>query len=425
MFHSGKKDTKLYDILGVSSEASESEIKKAYRKKAMKYHPDKSNASNRESNEEKFKAISGAYDILKDPEKKNTYDKFGEEGLKGMGGFDGANPFDIFQNFFGGGMGGNPFGFQTSSRRGRRMRRAEDRVEEINIDLEDVYNNVNKKIDIKQRMRCEVCRGTGAQSESDIVTCNVCQGTGKMMRIINIGPGMMQQTVTTCDKCNGEGKLIKRKCLHCQGRKVEFKKKVINLPIESDFRDGKKIVLPNLAHYQPDCEEQGNLILIIRLIEHEIFKLKPNHKYDLVIEKNILLSEALCGTNFKISHLDGREILINSKQIIKPNMEYIISDEGLVKNNFEKGDLIINFNIIYPDSLDAERKKYLGKLLPINPESKSELYQNFSGEIKKLECQGEKIDLEEINLESESREDTTHQHHFTGGNSEGVECVQQ
>ena len=221
-------------------------------------------------------------------------------------------------------------------------------MEEINIDLEDVYNNVNKKIDIKQRVCCMHCKGTGAQSESDIVTCNVCQGTGKMMRIINIGPGMMQQTVTTCDKCNGEGKLIKRKCLHCQGRKVEFKKKVINLPIESDFRDGKKIVIPNLAHYQPDCEEQGNLILIIRLIEHEIFKLKQNHKYDLVMEKNILLSEALCGTNFKISHLDGREILINSKQIIKPNMEYIIPDEGLVKNNFEKGDLIINFNIIYP-----------------------------------------------------------------------------
>ena len=110
MFHSGKKDTKLYDILGVSSEASDSEIKKAYRKKAMKYHPDKSNASNRESNEEKFKAISGAYDILKDPEKKNTYDKFGEEGLRVWVGLR-VDPFDIFQNFFGGGMGGNPFGF--------------------------------------------------------------------------------------------------------------------------------------------------------------------------------------------------------------------------------------------------------------------------------------------------------------------------
>lgn len=428
MFHSGKKETKLYDILGVSSSATESEIKKAYRKKAMRYHPDKSNDSNRVSNEEKFKAISHAYDILKDSEKRGKYDQFGEEGLQGMSGFDGADPFDIFQNFFGGGMGGmggNPFGFSTSSRRSRKMRRAEDRVEEINIDLEDVYNNVSKKIDLKQRVKCMSCMGSGAQAESDIMTCNICQGTGKMMRIINIGPGMMQQSVTTCDKCKGEGKIIKRKCLKCQGKKVEFKKKVINLPIESDFRDGKKIVIPNMAHYDPDCEEQGDLVLIIRLIEHEVFKMKPNHKYDLIMEKNILLSEALCGSNFMISHLDGREILIQTKDVIKPNMEYVIPEEGLVINNFEKGDLIINFNIIFPNKLDSERKKYLGKLLPVNPEAITRVPENFSGEVKKIVCQGEKINLEEVNLNQESNFHSGRQDNFPPGSSEKVECVQQ
>ena len=182
MFSSGNKSTKLYDILGVSSTSTDSEIKKAYRKKAMKYHPDKSNAQNKESNEEKFKALSHAYDILKDSEKRSTYDKYGEEGLKGMSGFDGADPFDIFQNFFSGGMGGSPFGFHTSSSRSRRSRRAPDRMEEINIDLEDIFNGVTKKIDIKQKVRCLHCNGTGAQNPSDVTRCNICQGKGKMMK---------------------------------------------------------------------------------------------------------------------------------------------------------------------------------------------------------------------------------------------------
>ena len=153
-----------------------------------------------------------------------------------MGGFEGGDPFDIFQNFFGGGMGGNPFGFHSSGRRTKRTRRAQDRVEEINIDLEDIYNNVTKKIDIKQRVRCLSCFGYEHRPKVIFQSDNICQGKGKMMRIINIGPGMVQQSLTTCEKCRGEGKLIKRKCLNCGGKGVEIKKKVINLPIENDFR---------------------------------------------------------------------------------------------------------------------------------------------------------------------------------------------
>ena len=432
MFSSGKPDNKLYKLLGVSSTATDSEIKKAYRKKAMKYHPDKSNDSNRKENEDKFKALSHAYDILKDSEKRSTYDKYGEEGLKGMGGFDGGDPFDIFQNFFSGGMGGSPFGFSSSSRSSRnRRRRAPDRVEEINIDLEDIYNRVTKKIDIKQKVRCLSCFGTGAKSESDVKTCNICQGKGKMMRIINIGPGMIQQSLSTCDKCQGTGKLILRKCETCKGSKIEIKKKVINLPIESDFRDGKKVVIPDLAHYDSDCDEQGNLVLIIRLIEHELFKLKSPDSSDLVMEKNILLSEALCGLSFKISHLDGREVLIKSTEIIKPNMEYLVSDEGLEDKYRSNGDLIINFNIIFPDFLNDDRKKYLGKLLPINCNTDEiETIKNHQGEIKYLSNNGEKIDMEEVNLNSDgSREYNTSSRgradFESAGGPEGVECVQQ
>jgi len=209
------------------------------------------------------------------------------------------------------------------------------------------------------------------------------------------------------------------------GQGMEIKKKIINLPIENDFRDGKKIVIPDLAHYNPDCEEQGNLIIIIRLIEHEVFKLKKNQKYDLVMEKNILLSDALCGAYFKISHLDGRELVIKSNDVIKPNMEYVVEEEGLIKNNLERGDLIINFNVIFPDKLDNERKKYLGKLLPINEESHRLKNSKFVGEIKSLCCVGEKINLEEVNLEDENNQQRSNTHNFSSSSNEGVECVQQ
>ena len=415
MFRTNTNDTKLYDLLGVSKSASDSEIKKAYRKLAMKYHPDKSNAENKEKNNERFKKISHAYDILKDSEKRQQYDQFGEEGLKGMSGFGGGDPFDIFSNIFGGGGMGMNFG----GGRRTRVRRADDRVEKINIDLDEIYNNVHKKINIKQRVCCLRCRGTGAYSDSDIVKCSNCDGKGRVLKIINIGPGMMQQSMTTCDKCSGTGKIIKRKCPECNGNKILVKNKVINLPIENDFRTGKKIVIPDMAHYDPDCEEQGNLVLIIQVNKHEDFTLK---KYDLRIKKNILLSDALCGVEFVISHLDGRQILFKSNEIINPKKEYYIRGEGMnYPNNHGKGDLFIDFNIIFPNHLDNERKKYLKKILPI-PGKKENNYNNI--EVKIVECCGDKIDMEEVDLNSGRSENYNTQQERRGGD-EGVECVQQ
>jgi DnaJ homolog subfamily A member 2 len=413
MFRTNTNDTKLYDLLGVSKSASDPEIKKAYRKLAMKYHPDKSNAENKEKNNERFKKISHAYDILKDTDKRQKYDQFGEEGLKGMSGFDGGDPFDIFQNFFGGGMG-SPFGGRS---RRTRVRRGEDRVEEINIDLDDVYNNVSKKINIKQRVCCLKCMGKGAVSDADIVKCTGCDGKGRVLKILNLGPGMIQQSMTYCDKCNGKGTLIKKKCMECNGNKIVIKNKIINLPIENDFRTGKKVVIPEMAHYEPECEEQGNLILIIKLNQHDTFKI---NNYDLRIKKNILLSDALCGLDFMISHLDGRQILFKSREIINPNKEYYIKDEGMnYPNGHGKGDLYIDFNIIYPNYLDNDRKKYLTRILPVS--NKDETLPN-NIEIKFIETQGEKINMEEVDMNNGSETGSREQRQ---GGDEGVECVQQ
>lgn len=407
-------DNKYYDILGVDKNADDNQLKKAYRKLAMKFHPDKSTPENKEENETKFKEISSAYDILKDPEKRKIYDQFGEEGINNSGGMQ-ANPFDIFENFFGGGVGG-PFGFSSGGQRNRR--RGSDRIEEISIDLEDLYNNVVKKIEIRQKVICLDCNGTGAFSSSDIKHCTMCDGKGKIMKIINLGPGMIQQSMSNCDKCRGEGKVILRKCVKCNGNKIVIKNKKISIPIERGTKDGRKITINDLADQDPDYVEQGDLILIIKIKNHDVFKRKGE---DLYIERNILLSEALCGVRFIMSHLDGRQILIKYDDIVKPNQEYCIADEGLYKDNYNKGNLIINFNIIFPENLDKERKLYLSKILP---ENKNNNTDNHIGETKILENIGEKIDMEEINLEEEFQRKQEFRRR-RGGPEEGIECAQQ
>ena len=402
-------NTKFYKTLGVDKNATDNEIKKAYRKLAMKYHPDKSNKENKEENEKKFKEISNAYDILKDKEKRDLYDKYGEQGLKNMGG--GSNPFDIFESMFGNGMGG-PFGFSGQSRRSRRTR-GEDRIEEIYIDLEDLYNNVVKTIEIKHKIICYSCNGSGAETPEDIINCEHCDGKGKVMRVIQIGPGMIQQSMSICDKCSGKGKIIKKKCSVCNGKKITIKKKKINLKIENGYKNNNKIHFPDLAHHNPDCDEQGDLVIVIKMKEHKIFKKNNNN---LIIKKNILLSEALTETKFVISHLDGRQLILKSNCIIKPNTEYIVKKEGLYDSNNNKGHLIIQFNIIFPDTLDTERKKYLRKILPIYDVDIPEHIK----EIKNIEYYGEKITGEEVNLDKE--EEYNNSYH---SNSENVECAQQ
>lgn len=405
MFSNRTQDNKLYDILGVPRNASDDEIRKKYRKLALKHHPDR-NPNNKEENEVKFKEISHAYEILKDKEKRKMYDDLGEEGLKNMGGGGGGNPFDIFENIFGArggfGGGGNPFGRTT------RVRRGKDRIEEIPIELEDLYNNTVKKIDIKQKVLCLDCNGSGAKNSSFIKECSACGGKGMVMRIINMGP-MIQQTTSMCDKCSGKGKLIDEAgiCEKCNGSKLVVKKKVISLPIEKGTKDKKKITIPDMAHHDPDADEQGDLILVINILDHPKFK---RQGYNLVIERNILLSEALCGVKFKIYHLDGREILIKTNEIVKPNEEYRIPKEGLPKDNYNYGDLIVRFNIIFPETLTNERKHYLTKLLPVKKEE--EKYKEDI-EVKFLENAGERINMEEVNLDEQ------------GNPNEGVECVQQ
>tara|TARA_B100000405_G_C16689507_1_gene412356 strand:- start:832 stop:1470 length:639 start_codon:yes stop_codon:yes gene_type:complete len=198
-------DTKLYDVLGISKSADASEIKKAYRKAAIKNHPDKG------GDEAKFKECTHAYEVLSDPEKRELYDNYGEEALKdGGGGFGGGggSPFDIFEQMF----GGNPFGGGGGGRGGgrSRVRKGEDVVHGLKLSLEDLYNGVTKKLSLAKNIICPKCTGTGSKSGA-LGTCRTCSGSGVKLVVRQIAPGMVQQMQTVCPDCQGNGQTISEK----------------------------------------------------------------------------------------------------------------------------------------------------------------------------------------------------------------------
>lgn len=204
------KESKFYDILGVTPDADESTLKKAYRKLALKYHPDKNPDAG-----EKFKEISMAYEVLSDPEKRRIYDQHGEQGIKEGGGGGGGfhSPMDIFDMFFGGGGGG------MGGRRG--PRRTKNLMHQLGVSLEDMYNGTTRKLALQKNVICGDCEGVGGKSGA-VQKCPTCRGTGMQVRIHQLGPGMMQQIQSMCSECQGQGERIdpKLRCKKCVGRKV-------------------------------------------------------------------------------------------------------------------------------------------------------------------------------------------------------------
>jgi len=370
---SGSKDTKLYDTLGVDKSASETEIKKAYRKLALKYHPDR-NKDNKEECESKFKEISSAYEILSDSEKRSNYDKFGLDAVNNMGGPN-INPFDIFTNMFGrdGGGGGQSGpdmfsnmggGGMFSSMFGQQRQpnvRVKHRLEKVNVTLEDIYNEKSFKINYKKRTICSDCEGSGAQYKSSFIICDSCEGTGNITKVVQIGPGMISQSTSKCYKCDGVGKSIKpgEICKMCDGNKYINKNVSVTLELNKSITNGSKIVVSGGGDETVGTDKVGDLIFEIIVKPNDTFTREKNN---LVITKTILLSEALCGCKFVIPHMDKRQLLVEIDKVIAPNMTKKLIGEGMDNNS----DMIIHFNIIFPIKIDEQRQTYLKKLLPIN-----------------------------------------------------------
>ncbi|XP_047255773.1 dnaJ protein homolog [Capsicum annuum] len=414
----GKKqsdNTRYYEILGVSKNAKEDEIKKAYRKAAMKNHPDKG------GDPEKFKELAQAYEVLSDSQKREIYDQYGEDALKeGMGGGGGMHdPFDIFESFF----GGNPFGGGGSGR-GRRQRRGEDVVHPLKVSLEDLYSGITKKLSLSRNVICSKCSGKGSKSGAS-TKCSGCKGTGMKVSIRQLGPGMIQQMQHPCNECKGTGETIddKDRCPQCKGEKVVPEKKVLEVHVEKGMQNGQKITFPGEADEAPDTVT-GDIVFVLQQKEHPRFKRKGE---DLFVDHTLSLTEALCGFHFILTHLDGRQLLIKSNpgEVVKPDQFKAINDEGMpvYQRPFMKGKLYIHFIVEFPDSLSPEQVQALEAILPARPKSQ---YSDMELD----EC--EETTLHDVNMEEEMRRKQAAQQEaydedeeMPGGGAQRVQCAQQ
>jgi len=347
------KETEFYDRLNVSPSATPEEIKKAYRKLAMKLHPDRN--PDDPTAEEKFKALGEAYDVLSDPEKKRIYDKYGKEGLSEGGG---RSAEDIFSQFFGG-------GFFGGGRHERGPRKSEDSVAAFSISLEDLYKGVHHKLSISHDIICKKCNGTGAKEGKQPEKCSACGGRG--VRVITQQMGMfIQQSRVVCQDCHGSGEVTssRDKCPACDGRKTVKEKKEIEIIVEPGSRENQKIVFPGEADAAPGMEP-GDLIFVIKTEPHKVFQRDGNN---LIMKRTILLSEALLGCMFVFEHLDKRQIVVRSapQQIIKPGDILCLPEMGMpiLHKPFQFGQMLIQFDVTYPLYSEIKDTEALRKILP-------------------------------------------------------------
>ncbi|XP_076470499.1 dnaJ homolog subfamily A member 2-like [Babylonia areolata] len=355
-------DSKLYDLLGVSKGASDAELKKAYRKLAKEFHPDKNPDAG-----EKFKEISFAYEVLSDPEKRQTYDRYGMDGLKegggGGGGFGGASMFeDLFGGFFGfPGMGGG----------GRnRRQRGEDTIHPLRVSLEDMYNGKTSKLQLSKTVICKKCNGAGGKPGA-MVRCRTCSGRGVKVTLRQLGPGMVQQMQSICPDCQGEGESFSErdKCKECKGKKVAKESKILEVHVDKGMSHEQKIPFRGEGDQVPGVEP-GDVIIILQQKEHEVFTRSGSSLY---MTKTIGLTEALCGFSFVVKQLDGRDLLVSNPpgEVVHPGMMKTVVGEGMPKyrNPFDKGNLYIKFDITFPANnfVDEAKLKELESLLGKRP----------------------------------------------------------
>lgn len=345
-------DTKLYDVLGVSADASEKELKKAYRLGALKYHPDK-NPSPEAA--EKFKEMTAAYEILSDSEKRQMYDQYGEQGLNGgPGGMGGMDANDIFSQFFGGGMGG---GQRRGPRKGKDIRY------NIGVTLEELYKGKVSKMALNKNVLCKDCDGKGGKN---VKKCDVCHGTGTRFITKQMGP-MIQRFQTHCDACNGLGETMKAsdRCKKCSGNKTVSERKILEVNIYPGMKAGQKVTFEGEGDQEPDVIP-GDVVFVIDE--------KPNDQYtrkgdDLLFEYKVDLLTALAGGEIAFKHVSGEWIKIEilPGETIAPGSMKVVDGKGMpIPRHGGYGNLIIKFDVEFPAKhfADEDTLKKLDSILP-------------------------------------------------------------
>jgi molecular chaperone DnaJ len=361
----GKRD--YYEVLEVPKGATAEEIKKAYRKKAIQFHPDKN--PDDKAAEDKFKEAAEAYEVLGNEEKRRRYDQFGHAGVGGAassGGYGGGMSMDDIFSQFGDIFGGH-FGFSSGFGGGRstqRVNRGTDLRVKVKLSLKEIATGVEKKIKVKKYVNCKYCNGTGAEDGKAYSTCSTCKGSGYVTRMMSTILGQMQ-TTTNCPTCGGEGKVITKKCVHCNGEGIVRDEDVISLNIPAGVAEGMQLSLNGKGNAARHGGIPGDLLVVI---EEETHPELIRDQNDIIY--NLLLSfpTAAMGGTIEIPTLDGKA-KIKVEPGTQPGKVLRLKNKGLPSvNRYGTGDLLINIAVYVPENLTQEQKEALGKM---------ETYPNF------------------------------------------------
>lgn len=377
-----KKD--YYDILGVSRDATQDEIKKAFRKLARKYHPDVNKDDKNAT--EKFKEINEAYEVLKDPEKRARYDQFGHAGVgqgdfgtgdfAGFGGFGDFGDFgsggffdDIFDSFFGGG------GFSRTRKQGP-VRGADLRYD-LEITLEEAAFGTEKQIDVTRLEKCTVCHGTGAKPGTSPKTCPICGGSGEIRNVKNTAFGRFVN-VTTCNQCHGEGTVINDPCTKCHGNGKVRASRTLKVKVPQGVDTGSRLRMTGEGEPGLRGGAPGDLYVVIHVKPHKLFKRVGD---DLIFDAPISFVQASLGDKIKIPTLDGK-IEVKIPQGTQPDTRFRIKAKGVPKlNGRGRGDLYVIAKVIIPKKLNEQQRELLRKFAKISGEDiKQE--KGFFGKMK-------------------------------------------
>lgn len=354
-----------YEVLGVQKGASEDEIKKAYKKMAIKYHPDR-NPGDKEA-EEKFKEAAEAYDVLRDPDKRARYDQFGHAGMGGAGGFGGGQGFDMndifsmFGDIFGGHMGGfGGFGgFGGGGNRGAQRHHGSDLRLKVKLTLEEVAKGTTKKFKVKKDITCTHCNGSGSQ-DGKTESCGTCHGTGYVTRQVNTMFGRMQQQ-SACSTCGGQGTVIKNKCSHCSGTGVTSGEEVVEVQIPAGVQDGMVLTIQGKGNAGRNNGYAGDIQVYVEVEPHHELSRRDN---DLVYNLLLDLPTAVLGGPVEIPTIDGR-VKIKIEPGTQPGKTVRLRGKGLPAlqgYGYGYGDLIVNISVYIPETLTKEEHAAFEKM---------------------------------------------------------------
>lgn len=411
-------DTSYYNILGLKKTATESEIKKAFRKYAVKWHPDK-NKGNEKVAGEKFKEGNEAYQILSDSGKRKIYDRYGKGGLKNQGMQFDPSSFDGFEDIFRNIFGQNGFAGSFRSAMGEN---AQQKIQNVSTELElllkDVYYGKKVKQHIERQTFCSKCDGTG---NDDGLThkCDTCDGKGIQIKMRKMG-FMVQQIRSECETCDGTGTDIKdiKKCKKCSGKKVFLKKHTVNFLVPKGIHDGMTIAIQNEGNHIPigmrQHDERTNVNITIKIKDHETFKRNilvggQQNPANICIFQKLSLAEALCGYQKIIPFLDNTKLVLEGTDIIKNEDIKIIKNKGLpcLHKEGQYGDLYIKYIVEYPDNLEDDKKAIIWKLLTNTPHKRS---RKFSG------GKYTHVKQETVKNHENNNDNSNHENNNRGGN---------